>query len=124
MSQQWLNVAGLALDFAGFCLLLREWWLAFFHERRRLEFERQQAWERSLRQSHQAHAPDALRAHLSASQRLHEEMQMRSAQAQHHETLGARKSVFLTATVLIVTGFALQIAGSWPGCCPPWIRSA
>ena len=32
MHQQWLTVLGLGLDFFGFCLLLREWWLAFFHE--------------------------------------------------------------------------------------------
>lgn len=124
MGQQWLNIAGLALDFIGFCLLLREWWLAFFHEQRRLQREQHQAWERSIRQFHQSHAPASHQAHLSASQRIHDEMQTRAAHAAHTETLGARKSVFITATVLIVTGFALQIAGSWPGCCPPWIKPA
>jgi hypothetical protein len=23
--------------------------------------------------------------------------------------------------LLIGLGFALQLAGAWPGCCPPWI---
>ena len=30
--QAWVTVAGLTLDFLGFVLLLREWWLAFFSE--------------------------------------------------------------------------------------------
>jgi hypothetical protein len=36
MTQQWLTVLGLALDFAGFMMLLREWWLAFFNENRQM----------------------------------------------------------------------------------------
>lgn len=121
MRQEWLNVLGLGIDFFGFCLLLREWWLAFFHESRRLQLEAQQAWERSVRQMHHQHAPESHRAHLDASSRMHEEMQFRAAQSAHKATLGARKSVFIAATVLIVLGFALQILGSIPGCCEPWI---
>ena len=36
MTQQWLTTLGIALDFAGFMLLLREWWLAFFNEGRQI----------------------------------------------------------------------------------------
>jgi len=35
--------------------------------------------------------------------------------------MAARKGTFLLATALIGLGFVLQIAGAWPGCCPPWI---
>ena len=49
MTQQWLTVLGLALDFAGFMLLLREWWLAFFNEERQIEMEEQFERVRALR---------------------------------------------------------------------------
>ena len=49
MSQQWLSVLGIALDFAGFALLLREWWLAFFNEGRQLEMEEQLERARAMR---------------------------------------------------------------------------
>lgn len=96
-------------------MLLREWWLAFFHESQRLQMQAQEAWERSIRQLHQSTAPEAHRAHLDASARIQEERQFRQAQDTHKATLGARKSMFIAATVLIVIGFALQIAGSIPG---------
>jgi hypothetical protein len=35
--------------------------------------------------------------------------------------MAARRGVFLLAAALIVSGFVLQLAGAWPGCCPPWI---
>ena len=46
MSQQWLSVIGIALDAAGFMILLFEWWLAFFNEERQLGFQRQLERER------------------------------------------------------------------------------
>lgn len=121
MQQQWLSLAGLALDFAGFALLRREWWIAFFHESRRLQQEAQQAWERSIRQFHQQTAPAAHRGHLETSARIQEEMQFRAAQAAHKATLGSRKGMFIAASVLIIVGFMLQLAGAFPGCCEPWI---
>jgi hypothetical protein len=50
MTQQWLTVVGLGLDFTGFMLLLREWWLAFFNEQRQIEMEEQFERVRALRQ--------------------------------------------------------------------------
>ena len=49
MTQQWLTVVGLGLDFTGFMLLLREWWLAFFNEQRQIEMEEQFERVRALR---------------------------------------------------------------------------
>jgi hypothetical protein len=114
MLQDWLQVAGIATDLAGFALLLREWWLAFFHESQTVAFNQQRAWEQSLRHQHQSHAPDQLRAHLDASARIHDEMTERSARERHLATLRARKSAFLVATVLIVLGALLQLAGALP----------
>lgn len=121
MHQQWLTVMGLGLDFVGFCLLLREWWIAFFHESRRLQQEAQEAWQRSVRRHHLDTVPQAHRGHLETANRMQDEMAFRANQASHKAALGARKAVFLTASVLIVAGFLLQLAGSIPGCCEPWI---
>jgi hypothetical protein len=114
MSQTWVTVAGLGLDLLGFVLLLREWWLAFFHETAVLEAERRRAWERSLRHHQTTHASDQLRSHLDASHRIHDEMAERAAQSRHEATLKSRKAMFVLATVLIVAGSVLQIIGALP----------
>jgi CHASE3 domain sensor protein len=114
MSQNWITVVGLVLDLLGFILLLREWWLAFFHETAVLEAERRRAWERSLRHHQSTHSSDQLRAHLDASNRIHDEMVERGAQSRHEATLKSRKAMFVLATVLIVAGAVLQILGALP----------
>jgi hypothetical protein len=112
--QSWISVAGIALDLVGFILLLREWWLAFFHESATLEFEQRRAWEQSLRHQHYTHAPEQLRGHLDVSNRIHDEMVERGARARHLATLKSRKRAFVLATVLIVLGSLLQLAGQLP----------
>jgi formate/nitrite transporter FocA (FNT family) len=49
LSQQWLSVAGIALDGAGFVILLFEWWMAFFNEERQLGFQRHLEQQRNHR---------------------------------------------------------------------------
>ena len=40
----------------------------------------------------------------------------------HAEIFASRWTPAALATVHLTTvGFMLQIAGAWPGCCPPWI---
>lgn len=114
MLQDWLQVAGIAIDLAGFVLLLREWWLAFFHESATIAFEQQRSWQQSLRHQHRSHAPDQLKAHLDASARIHDEMVERGAREQHLATLRSRKRAFTLATVLIVLGALLQLVGALP----------
>ena len=121
MHQQWLTVAGLGLDFLGFCLLLREWWLAFFHETAEMRFAEQRQWEQSLRHFSQSHMSDPHRTHAETSARMQDEMTFRNAQALRKANLGKRKGVFIAATALIIAGFGLQAAGAYPGCCPPFI---
>ncbi len=120
MTQQWLTVLGLALDFTGFMLLLREWWLAFFNE------ERQIAVGGAARPhaGRCATSAPARRASATPTRRwsgVQDEQAIRRARAEHGAALTARRGTFLVATVLIVVGFVLQIIGAWPGCCPPWI---
>ena len=117
MSQQWLSVLGIALDAAGFVILLIEWWLAFFNEERQLGFQRRLEQERNQRAFAQAHAPEGLRKHLETSGKLMDDMAIKRAWEAHGGTLVRRKIAFLTAAALVVGGAALQLAGSWPGCC-------
>lgn len=114
MVQSWISVAGIAIDLAGFVLLLREWWLAFFHESQTLAFEQRRAWERSVRHHHHTHAPEQLRTHLETSARIQDEMAERGAWDRHMATLKSRKRAFILATALIVTGSLLQLAGQLP----------
>lgn len=114
MLQDWLSTGGIALDFLGFILLLREWWLAFFHESAVIESDKQRAWQQSLRHQQRTHASEPLRAHLDASARIQDEMAERSARDRHLATLKSRKRMFTLATVLIVVGSLLQLAGALP----------
>ncbi len=114
MLQDWLSTGGIALDFFGFILLLREWWLAFFHESAVIEYDRQRAWQQSLRHQHRTHASEQMRAHLDASARIQDDMAERGARDRHLATLRSRKRMFTLATVLIVTGSLLQLAGAIP----------
>lgn len=121
MHQQWLTVAGLAADFLGFCLLLREWWIAFFHDTTEVARAQQRVQDLSFRRFSQSHMPEAIRGHAERTAHMQDEMQARQAHQATLASLAKRKSVFVTATVLIVIGFLLQLVGAVPGCCPPWI---
>ena len=119
MTQQWLNVLGLAFDFLGFMLLLREWWLAFFNEDRQMQMAEQLDRMRSTRNM-LPRAPGERNPYESL-ERVQDEQAIRRARAEHRAAMAARKGTFVLATALIVAGFVLQIVGTWPGCCPPWI---
>jgi len=112
--QSWLSVAGIAVDLAGFVLLLREWWLAFFHETETAALAQRRAWERSIRHHHHTHVPDQLRSHLETSARIQDEMAARGDHSRHVATLRSRKRAFVLATVLIVAGSLMQLAGQLP----------
>ena len=112
--QAWLTVVGLIADFAGFCLLLREWWLAFFNEGRQLQMELNLERQRSLRRFAQTNMPDALKGHAQTAARMDEDRAFQVAQSEHAKTRNARKGIFALAAALIVLGFLLQVAGAWP----------
>ena len=119
MSQQWLSVIGTVLDFAGFMMLLREWWLAFFNEGRQMQLAEQLDRVRAMRNMRPRAAGE--RDPYESLDRFADEQAIRKARAEHYAALTARRSMFLLATALIVLGFLLQLAGAWPGCCAPWI---
>jgi hypothetical protein len=119
MTQQWITVVGLGLDFLGFMLLLREWWLAFFNENRQMQMAEQLDRARAMRDLRNrgmgGNNP------FETLDRMQDEGAIRAARAQHRSALMARRGVFLLATALILVGFVLQLAGAAPGCCPPLI---
>ncbi len=119
MTQQWLTVGGLALDFLGFMLLLREWWLAFFNEGRQLEMEERLERMRAMRNLRPLNPGE--RNPWESLERVQDEQAIRKARSVHRTAMAARKGTFLLAALLIIAGFVLQIAGAWPGCCAPWI---
>ncbi len=111
MIQHWLTVTGIALDFAGFMLLLREWWLAFFNEGRQMQLAEQLDRARALRN---LRAQPGQRNPFEQLDRMHDESAIRKARDEHRAALGARRGMFVLATALIVSGFVLQLAGAWP----------
>ncbi|HEY1243878.1 MAG TPA: hypothetical protein VGF29_03510, partial [Hyphomicrobiaceae bacterium] len=110
---------GLALDFAGFMMLLREWWLAFFNENRQMQLAEQLDRARAVRNI-RPRAPGEGNP-FEQLERMQDESAIRKARAEHHAALAARRRTFLAAGLLVVLGFLLQLAGAWPGCCRPWI---
>lgn len=118
MPQQWLTVIGLGIDFVGFCLVLREWWLAVFNEARQIELEEQLERARALRtfarssaSGHPPHNP------YETLDRMQDEMAIQKARTLHRQAIRARRGIFVLAAALIVIGYGLQIVGAWPGCC-------
>ena len=127
MTQQWLTVVGLGLDFTGFMLLLREWWLAFFNEERQIEMEEQFERVRALRNLR--HAPPGQRNPFETLERAQDEAALRKARNVHRAAMAARKGTFLLATMLIGLGFAadrrrlarLLPAMDFPAELTPWL---
>lgn len=114
MVQSWVSVAGISIDLVGFLLLLREWWLAFFHETAVLNDQQQRAFQQSMRRHQHATASDQMRGHLDTFARMQDDMADRGARTRHMATLTSRKRAFVLATVLIVAGALLQLAGQIP----------
>lgn len=112
MLQPWLTVVGIALDFAGFMVLLREWWLAFFNEARQMQLAEQLDRMRFVRTLRPIKPGE--RNPYESLDRFADEQAMRKAREEHRAALAARRAVFLLASGLIVVGFALQLAGAWP----------
>jgi hypothetical protein len=112
MIQPWLTVVGIALDFAGFMVLLREWWLAFFNEGRQMQMAEQLDRMRAIRTLRPTKPGE--RNPYESLDRFADEQAIRKAREEHRAALAARRGVFLMATTLIVVGFGLQRVGAWP----------
>jgi hypothetical protein len=118
LGQDWVSAAGIALDFAGFSLLLREWWLAFFNEAAQLRMAESLERQRAMRDLSRGHHPPGTPNPFAPLERMQDETAIRRARETHLRTMASRRKVFMAAAVLIVLGFLLQLAGAIPGCCP------
>ena len=116
MIQPWLTVARIVLDFAGFMLLLREWWLAFFNEGRQMQLAEQLDRARAVRDLRDRSMAGSKggRNPFEQLDRMQDEGAIRNARAEHRTAMSARRGAFLLASALVVAGFVLQLAGAWP----------
>lgn len=119
MSQAWLQVIGISVEFVGVLLLAWEWFTA----------QRQEAAERAIEASHARQdetiarmqqiqpANPQMQRHFEMSR----DMQRRMTETRVTETRrsysGMRTRAVAFALLFIVAGFVLQLLGAWPGCC-------
>jgi hypothetical protein len=115
MTQTWFTIAGLTLDFVGFCLLLREWWIAFLSDQAMLAHEEQLQQAQKFRAFTTQHAGnDQMRRHLETAGQMQDEMAIRRARDGKRASMAGRRRWFFAAGALIAAGFSLQLAGAWP----------
>lgn len=119
MSQAWVQVAGLIVEFAGVLLLAWEWFAA----------KRQDAAERAIEKAHAMREEGMMRLAqvqpANPAMQRHFEMtrdsQRRMTELRIDDTRrswsGMRTRAVAAALLLVSLGFFLQLAGSWPGCC-------
>jgi hypothetical protein len=100
--QAWLTVAGLTLDFLGFCLLLREWWMAFFSESAQLAYDEALERQQKLRSFASQHASETMKRHMETTGQMQDDMAIRRARDERRAAQAGRKRWFVSATVLIV----------------------
>jgi hypothetical protein len=119
MTQAWLQVTGLVVEFLGVLLLAWEWFTA----------QRQDAAERAIAAEH-ARREESMAglqrmqqpsSHLQTHFEMSRDMQRRMTAGridharQHYG--GLRGRIVVLALLLVTAGFVLQLLGSWPGCC-------
>ena len=114
ISQAWLTVTGLSLDFFGFCLLLREWWIAFLSEKSLMAHEEQLQRQQKMRAFASQNTSDTMRQHMTRTGEMQDDMVIRQARDERRTAQTGRKRWFLAATALIVLGFGFQFLGALP----------
>ena len=114
VSQAWMTVTGLTLDFLGFCLLLREWWIAFLTEKSLMVHEEQLERQQKLRAFASQNTSDTMRQHMARAGEMQDDMAIRHARDERRAAQKGRKRWFLGSTSLIVLGFVFQFLGALP----------
>lgn len=112
--QAWVTVVGLGLDFLGFMLLLREWWIAFLSERAMMAHEETLERAQKLRAFASQTANDTMRQHMSRAGEMQDDMAIRRARDERRTALKSRRQWFVAAGVLIALGSILQLVGALP----------
>ncbi len=112
MSQAWLTIIGLALDFFGILLFSNEWWTALKAERKEAEIEARKTMFKPNPMMPRNDNPSQ-----AVFDWMREQQESRQRQVRAAEARGARWHFYLIALILVATGFLFQLAGAWPGCC-------
>lgn len=118
MTQAWLQVIGLCLDFVGFALIAIEWLLA----------QRAEAAERALlkQQARAAESRGHLARHTSdPNMQRHFEMVARHEQRRTDQAVGETREIYTrrrygviyAGMTMVALGFLAQMLAAWPGCC-------
>lgn len=116
--QTWLTLTGIGMDFLGFCILLREWWIAMFSERAELAADQRLEEQRRLSEFSMSSATGTMREHMERSASVRERHSVEEARRVRRAALKSRRSLFVFSTVLIITGTGLQFAGAIPAAWP------
>lgn len=114
LMQSWLTVIGLTLDFLGFVLLLREWWIAFLSEKSLMAHEESLERQQKMRAFASQNTNDAMRAHLTRAGEMQDDMAIRRARDERRQAQHGRRRWFMAASFLIVLGFVFQLTGALP----------
>lgn len=124
MSQAWLQVAGLAVDFLGFALIAWEWLIAQRAERAQRAIEARHARDMELsrlmqRQSQgmNPHANPHMQTHHQVWDEMRTQAANRAVETTRADYARMRYGVVFAGMLLVFLGFALQVAGTIPGCC-------
>lgn len=112
--QIWLTLTGIGMDFFGFCILLREWWIAMYSERAELAADQRLEEQRRFNEFGMKNTEGHLREHMERSAKWREQNAIDEHRKGRRTALKSRRSLFLIATVLIIVGTALQFAGMVP----------
>jgi ferric-dicitrate binding protein FerR (iron transport regulator) len=119
MSQAWLQVVGLVVEFFGVLLLAWEWFAAQRQEATERAIDAEQARRddgRALMQRHQQANPQMQR-HFESVRDIEGRMTAARIDATRRRYGGLRTRAVALALLFVAAGFALQLLGSWPGCC-------
>jgi hypothetical protein len=119
MSQAWLQVAGLIVEYLGVLLLAWEWFTARrqdFAEREIAEQQARREEGRAMLQRVQADNPHMQR-HFDMTRDVERRMAATRVEDLRRRYGGLRGWAVMAPLALVSAGFVLQLLGSWPGCC-------
>lgn len=118
LTQAWLQVIGLCLDFLGFALIAFEWLLAQRAEAAQRLILEQQARAAEGRDHLARVAGDpGMQRHLEAVQRMAQRRTDLAVGATRESYARRRYGVIYAGMALVAAGFACQMLAAWPGCC-------
>lgn len=119
MHQGWIQIAGLAMDFAGVMLLAYEWLVGYLAQRREDDIAARGVREmKHLKFAQQSVRDERLAAHYRMVAARTEDRIRNEGNEVRQQGHRVRLPVFVFAMILIAGGFLLQMLGSWPGGVP------